>query len=303
MTNLTEQQLRTLEEAWTLMPQSLEHVDTVSGQKLYSSKDLQSKVIDVLYKQKLLTPVIEKIENLIERQIILPCFVSKGFIKLMKHKIFSKYMDRATAGYFAAHKNRIYILLDNHLSKYLNVLDKVGLSQVTIHELQHYASYNLKMKHYNICKNAYSVYYREFFNRYFKVAVSSSFVDTVLKFVLKKFEWGTTTTSFLTNYATLLDKLLEQSIPDEDDRYNRISNLLSVVKIYLTSPDSFVSMLMRGNPNAREVVVTLLECYKKLGIGYPDTMAIQELVFPSEVAAIHAQHSPKSYHYNTIKSL
>jgi hypothetical protein len=311
--SLSRDDLKCISEVWNMLPYSLTQIGDINGQKMYSSKELQNKFLEAISTQKIIKPVYAKIENLIERQIIIPCFTSRNLIDLIKRKFMSsglatKFLGTTedfafehNVGVYYSNHNKIYIFLDPQ-TNYIIYMKDIALAGTVLHELMHYASLNLKSKFYDINKESLNMYYRVFYNNYFNSKFSDNILKDIILYMLNKFEWPkNVTTSFLTNFSFHLSKRLEP-VMTEKERDEKIVKLLSTVKLYLVDMDSFITSL-RNDDSVRSIVKLLVRCYSILGISQPSTLAIQELVFPSEVIAIEAEMNTSSNHYQTIKLL
>jgi len=295
--------MQVLDEAWGILPTSLSVVDNIEGQDLYSSSKVKGKFVEAIMKQKILAPVYKKMENLIERQIVIPCFASKNFISFLSHKFFSDQLSKSILGFFYAPKNKLYVLLDNQ-TKFIVFMSNTELSSVTMHELQHYAAWNLKAKFYNINKNIFRTYFNYFYNLQFNVNAPASVIDNLVEHCFENFELKKDpSTTFLTKFADVLFNQLRDLIPDDEVREKAITKMLAIEKIYLTDPSAFVESVQQGDPDVKELVINLHRSYSSLGIKDPRSLTIQELLYPSEIIAIQGQHKPSDNHYISIKAL
>jgi len=296
-------ELQYIDEAWGILPKSLSVVDTVEGQKLYSSEALRKKFVMAIANQKILAPVTEKINNLIERQIVIPCFASGNVIRLIGHKFFSDQMSKAILGFYFNKKNKVYVMLDNHV-KFLFFMSNKNLSSLTMHELMHYASWNLRLSFFNLHKDTFRTFWRYFYKLQLDLNLPNNYIDAFVVHMLKSFEYPLNPSkNFLVNFANLMFEAFKVGIPDEDRREKEISHILATVKLYVTDPNSFIRHLSSGNSVVVGVVRNLQKAYKSLKIRSPNTLAIQEFIFPSEVICIQSQNRPNSKHYATIKAL
>jgi len=298
-----EQDLSYVAEGWGILPRSLSHVDNVFGQKLFSSEAVKEKFINAISNQDILSPVKDKIRNLIERQIIVPAFVSKNVIRLIGHKFFSDQFEKLVLGFYDSSKNKIYILLDNN-TKFLFFMSNKALGLLTMHELQHYASLNLKFKFANLHKNTFRTYFRNFYKMYADVNLPDSIIDDIVIFIFKNFEYPKNqSTQFLVKYADIIYDSFHQYIKDDDQREYIIRDMMSVLKLYLTDANSFIASIRGGNDKVIKLVKSLSQSYKSLKIRNPRSLPIQELIFPSEIIAIESQFRPNDNHYAAIKAL
>jgi hypothetical protein len=298
-----EQNMQYLDEAWGILPKSLSVVDTIGGTKLYSSDAIKSKFLNAIDNQKILRPVADKIENLINRQIIVPAFTNKNLIKLIGHKFLSDQFSKMVLGFYESSKNKIFILLDNN-TKFLIFMNNKELSSLTMHELQHYASRNLKSKFFNIHKNTFRTYFQSFYKIYLNIIVPDNIIDGFVQYVLKNFEYPQNqSTQFLVKFGDILFDNLQNRKVSEKDLETQIITMLAVLKMYLSNTNSFISSLQSGQDSPVKLVKSLTTAYKSLGIRNPHSLTIQELIFPSEVVCIESQHKPNSRHYDSIKAL
>jgi hypothetical protein len=297
-----EQNMQYLDEAWGILPKSLSVVDTIGGTKLYSSDAIKSKFLNAIDNQKILRPVADKIENLINRQIIVPAFTNKNLIKLIGHKFLSDQFSKMVLGFYESSKNKIF-LLDNN-TKFLIFMNNKELSSLTMHELQHYASRNLKSKFFNIHKNTFRTYFQSFYKIYLNIIVPDNIIDGFVQYVLKNFEYPQNqSTQFLVKFGDILFDNLQNRKVSEKDLETQIITMLAVLKMYLSNTNSFISSLQSGQDSPVKLVKSLTTAYKSLGIRNPHSLTIQELIFPSEVVCIESQHKPNSRHYDSIKAL
>lgn len=286
-----------------IIPAGLSVVDDIFGQKLYSSSKLQRHFLSAIFKQKNLRPVIRSVEKLVTDGKIIPCYASKNVLKLIAHKFFSDPMQKSVLGFFYSTNNKIYCMLDNNTTFFVWVSNK-ALSSLTIHELMHYCAWNSKSAFIQTHRKSFQKYFYLFYKQYFEVDVSEKQIDKIVDFIFRKFEFSLkTSTSFLVKYANMLDKTLKSNIPDNIRREKLIVKLLAVVKMYLMNPNKFISMVQTGGSTPRKVVIALLNSYRAFGIRSPNTLAIQELIFPSEIICIQSQYSPSSLHYKSIQQV
>jgi len=292
-----------LEEAWGILPKSLSVVDTLEGQKLYSSEAVRQKFISAISNQKILAPVSDKIANLINRQIIVPCFASGNLIKFMAHKFFSDQMSKSILGFYFSERNMIYILLDNH-TKFAFFMSNKALSSVTLHELMHYASWNLKTRFFSLHKDTFRKYFRTFYKLQFNINVPDKIIDEIVLFVLKNFEYPKQhSPNFLARLADLMYVRFEGAISNDDERDEMVRHTLAAVKLFLVNPNSFIQSIQSGDEVVSTVVANLHKSYKVLNIRDPKSLTIQELIYPSEIICIQSQFRPMPSHYQTIKAL
>lgn len=308
MSFLSEQELKKIEESWLLLPSSLIHVDTISDHKLYSSKKLQDQIIEVFSRQSFFSSIIDKIKNLVERQIVLPCFAHKSLIQHLKDRILSKnkktLINQYTVGYFSATKNKVFVIVDGESISHLDNLSESSISKTTLHELQHYCAFNLKNNFLNLNKKSVLDFYTDFFKRFFGISLSTSDIEKIADYIFKSYELNSTVNiNFLSSYASLLDNIFKKTILSQYQRESKIIELLSTLKIFLQDGDAYINLLKQRNDKVVNIYSDIIRSYKKIGVVRPTTIAIQELVYPSEIVAIESEYNPSSNHYKVIEMI
>jgi hypothetical protein len=303
---LLEQDLRSIEENWMFLPFSLTYVDTIANQKLYSSKKLQEQTIELFSQQKIFSPVIDKINNLIDRQIIVPCIATKSLIVLLKNRIFSKnktnLIDQLTVGYYSSSKNKVFVIIDGKSVSTFNNLVTSSVSKITMHELQHYCAYNLQTKFLSLNKQSLINFYTEFFKTIFGTILPVKDISKIIEYIFTNYELSNLVNiNFLNKYASILDTILRTHIYSNYEREHKIVDIMSVLKVYLQDGSSFINLLKQKDENSITIYTKLIDSYDKINVSHPSTIAIQELVYPSEVIAIESEYNPSSNHYKSIQ--
>jgi len=142
--------------------------------KLYHSKQMTDEMIQIVSKNKLLTPFKDKIIGALQKEIIYPVRYNKSYLSFLvtKVKVFmlnnlsvyaNKYIEAACiAGFFTPEKNKIYLLIDNQTS-ILNNLREEDVAFLILHELSHYCAYNYKSAYFNATKNQIVGFYKGFY--------------------------------------------------------------------------------------------------------------------------------------------
>ena len=289
-----------LDEAFGILPTSLNLVDEVEGQKLYSSDELKMKYLSAIKKQKMLQPIMNNIEVLVRRGVISPCFISSGVIKYLFHKSFANEIDKMTMGFYHPVKNKVYIVMDNRTS-FMVWMSNKKLSEVTIHELMHYAAQNERYIFTDAFSRMTETYYIEFFKLWRNITMNNREARQLYTFLYETFEWKTVNTSSVYKYGAKLEDVLMDSVSDDEERTQTVIDLVSNVKTFLMNPVSFMNSLQTSR-KTREMVIALYKAYEYIGIKKPDTTPIQELVYPSEIASISSV-KPSKEHYATVKTI
>lgn len=291
-----------LEERFAMLPFNTKVVDKFGGVPLYSSDSLKQKAIEAFEAQKILLPVLPAITKLIVEDKILPCFASKNLIRLLGHKMFSDPMSQAIRGFFTSKSNKIYLLLDNNTSFLFWVRDH-ALTYLTLHELQHYVAYNLKGSRFlSINENPLTTFYGTFFNNLFGIKMKTSHVQSYYYYLFKNIEKkGSFDPKIISGASEHLHSLISNYLNDKDTE-NSVKMISKTMNLYIHNTNAFIEEVRYGGP-IRNVVLKLIKSYKSLGIGNPNTLAVQELLFPSEVIAIETQYRPNKNHFDSINEV
>jgi len=279
---------------------SLRPVDRVYDKSVYSSDEIKDLFLSTIKKQGLLSSILPSIENLMEREIIVPCFASSGLVSLIAYKMFANKVDKMTYAFYHRDNNKIYIFMDNQ-TKFIFWINNKLLSALVAHELMHYAARNNPNEFIKFFEDDLITYFRRFFYIYGQADVSEDNCKHIVKWIFNSFEKNQAKFDTISEYAKMLDGQLKDSIPMTSDRDLFTKTMLTRILIFLRNSESFV-YLAKSDPETSKLVRSLLESYKSFGIGTPSTMAIQELVFPSEVIAILSE-KPHAKHLEVIRSI
>lgn len=276
-----------LQEVWGVYPVGLKKVDTIGNVSLQSSQSLVKKLIKALKDQ--VPNISDSISGLIKNQIIMPVFVSKGTVSLFIHKLFAEPIDKGIVGFYEPEKNKIYIILDNN-ANFLSWASNKQLSEVVIHEIMHYAMQNYEKTAFNKFEDELNKYYKNFF-LHFDKNVKEKQISEFIKYLLDIIEMNEKFEGKINKkeYKQKLEKVI-----DEEDA-NLITNTVSK---YLENSNKFIREV-QSNGESKEVVIALLKSYVDSFELKPETLAIQELLFPSEVICILSSRMRRK-HYDLI---
>lgn len=292
-----------VEEGFSMAPFGLHEVDTLDGWKLFSSDRLKNETVNIFQSSSLLSPVSKSIKQLFDKGLILTVYSSKNLFSHMGLKMFGSPTSRSILGFFTPIKNKVYLLMDN-MNKLLSFRNQSEeISSLTMHELQHFCSYNLKLKFIAAHKMALDQYYRKMFDLFFDVKMSEKDVIKYYKYLLMNFELQKNMNkSSISKYAEFLDNLLEPYITNKKTRETKVEIFASTVHLYLTNPDQYIREVQMKGPS-HQLFWSLWNSYKTLGIDDPKSLVIQETLYPSEVICIESQLATKSRHYAVIQMM
>ena len=287
-----------LQEKLGIIPFSVKEIVKLHDYSVYSSEKLKSSFIDIVAKNKLISPVRGPISNLINDDVIVPGFMSKNIIKLLLHKKFANGYKKTLMGIYHPESHKIYILMDNNVNLFSWVSDK-NVSQILLHEVMHYACRQDQNKFFNIFKDMFASYYSKFFEIYAGIQIESNSAKRIAKFLISNFENTKQHNVNLKVYYEFMKK--ELSVFGKKRAEGIAMDVASAFGLYMKNNALFVTTI-NNNKQMNKMFYALIDAYKEIGIVDPDTTAAQELMWPSEIAAI-ACDKPNSLHYKAINLL
>ena len=286
--DLSKDELQSIQEAYGLAPFKLKVVDKMHGISMYSSDSVKKKFINAIDNTRILKPIKDEIEFLVEKGQILPVFASKNLVQYISHKLFSHPGEKSIMGMFSSEKNKVYIILDNNVSGIFFHLSNKDSASLIFHELQHYAAWNLRERYLGALN----------------VELNQGELSRIISFMFTNSEMKKNIpNNFLKEYAELLHSIISKKINDEAKSQQMVTKLLMVVHLYLSDSNRFFDSLRRKDKNVMDVYTALWNSYRAIGVKNPRSTVIQELLYPSEISAIQCQYSPTSENYKLIKLL
>jgi len=286
-----------LSEGWGVSPNDLSPVGRIGGTTLYSSDELKKRVATILLtKSKVFSPIQTTLVELFKKDIIIPCFASKSFLRFMISKIMTNQTINGIYGMFDTNENKVYLFLDNNVSTFLNRVSIDDLNTVLIHELIHYAAYNKISMFLSISKSIILKYYQTFYNSLNFSTISNNFLNDYIKWLVVNIELKTVyRKSLLIEYEQLLNK----HMPDSSQETN---NIVHAIFSYLTNFNAFENYAHHDSKE-RYIVVNLYKGYSAINVSNPQTFPIQELLYPSEIMAIYCQEKQNTIAWKIIKGI
>ena len=291
-----------LHESFGVGPFGLQKAGTLSGMNFYSSDKLKAKFIDAVKQRKETRPVADALENLTRRGIIIPCYSKKGIISFLGHKMFGTDYDKSIMAFFSPESNRIYMLMDNRVKFFIWTSSK-DMAKTLLHEMMHFACYNLKGGFGSYFKSMWLIYYSEFFNLYFDSNdIDKNDVKMFIQLVLKNIEWTSKDYSikfFEGPYKKEIDMFTKTTGSDVD----LAEGFMKAVNTFITNPNQYIQQVYERESIPQRIYACLAKAYKILGYRNPNSLFVQEILFPSEVAAITAGEKTIRSHYVAIEKL
>ncbi len=272
------------------LPVSLELEDTVDGVKLYSSINLRDSFIEAFKNSGRGKDIADKIDELVkQKNLIVPCYKSKGIFSFLRHKFFGEFEEKAIMAFYHQEKKKVYILIDNNISK-IGTASNDKLVATTMHECMHLACSLHLNQFISITKPYLQDYYKNAFMGIFKLNTDKFNVDKIIDF-LSPFEGKhIQLTNKLGAYAALLEKEFISITDFERELFiKRITDMMTVTKISLYSFSAFARIYR----NYVDIFRALTRAYELAFHEKNDvTTSFQEMYSVSEVICVLAELKP-----------
>ncbi len=289
-----------------VVPTGLKVVARLDGQDLYGSEKLNQTFLKALKKSGRTKDSIDKLNSLVQRGMIVPCFLHKSLIRFIARKVFAPKSEKAVFAFYEPVKvKKIFILLDNNVN-FLTYVSKDLIALVTVHELIHMFAGRKPAMFFNQFKSDLTNYYVNVWQTIFSLdmkKVESKGVEKIIKFLFGKLEKKSqaVSTGDLVQYYKLLDSALSEATTLSKEEFNRqLRDYVIVLKLFLTDFSAFYSVVRKFN----HILNPLYGAYKQVfGIKNLNTLAVQELLYPSEIIAICSEHGFRSKVTRAIKQI
>lgn len=271
---------------------NLQLADTVDGKKLYTSKSLKTNFLLSINQTSRTKPIFKELEILVHKGLVVPCFKHKGIFSSIKYRFFGNKNEKLIAGFFHPEKGKVFILIDNNMSKFGFASNDI-LSSTTIHECMHLFSYLNKRKFMSVFLPDLKKFYFEVFKQIFKLKSKPKDLDTIIKFIsrfetIKNFNMNKELTKY---YNLLKDVLKDYSMLDENSFMRVLTNYIVPIKIYFLSFSAF----MNSYNKYQMIFMSIGRAYEKaLGGKNKYTTEFQELISTSEPICVWSEIKPKN---------
>ena len=271
------------------VPTGLFEVYEEDGVKFYSSRNLQASFIKAITKSSRTRKVSKEINNLVKRNIIVPCFKSKNLISFLKRKV-SRNVEKSILAYYTRDGGKVIIIIDHNVSLF-GTASNDELASTTLHECMHLSAGKKTTKFLSIFKPYLTSFYKEFFDIFFECDSSDKDIQKV---ILKIYHFERNRVLFtnrqLSNYYKFLEDLfITKSRLAEKDFKLRLTKLIVALKLLVSS----LPTLLKNVRYYGIVFTTLNRAYEnafKKRNNY--SLPIQELILISEVASIYSEMHP-----------
>lgn len=279
-------------------PIGLKEVVKLDGLSLYGSDKLNEKFIVALSKSGRTKDLVDKFEILVKNKDIIPCFYGKGFTHFILWRIFAPLGERSVMGFYdPVFTNKVYLLISNN-SNIFGFTSNDTLATLTIHEMCHKFAHDSPSLFLSRFRPELTKFYKYYWCEVFQVKednLADSVVYELILSLFKKCEAGShddkvlfenfkTFTKELTSVVAKLSTLNDEEFVEVGVKY------VQCISIFMRNLNDFINVI----PRYRQVLAPLYNSYKyALGSKNLQTVAIQELIYPSEVVAVYSEASKK----------
>ena len=275
------------------VPIGLEVVAKIDGQKLYGSKKLNNKFLIALSKSGRVTESFEKIQDLVRKKQIVPCFMGKSLLGFISRKVFTPKASKTIVAFYEPVKTKkVYVLLDNNVN-FLTHASNSLMATLVIHELMHMFADRKPKAFLNVFKSELVSYYKNVWKTIFSLdekKTNNKSIEKIVWFLFKKFERsiGKVTNKDLLDYYKLLDSSFSTiTTLDRKQFESQLKSYIVVLKLFLTNFSAFYNMAKKFV----HILDPLYMSYKTtFNIKNLNTLAVQEMLYPSEIVAIISEH-------------
>jgi len=280
-----------LQELFSL-PIGLKTVAIIDGQKFFSSDKLKQTFIQTFENSGRGKPIADDIKKMVESGLITPCYLHKGLFKFILHRSFGG-SSKTIMGFYHKESKKVYVLIDNEVNIF-GVGSTNRLAATTMHECMHLLAGTNPSAFLSIFKSLLTAYYSVAFSFIFKIkSIEQTSVQRIFKFLIDfETESDFSINKKLGDYFRLLEKEFRpQSSLDETQFRRLLTDYIVSLKILLTNFQVFV----RVAGKYMHILTPLQNSYERaFGEKNVYTTAIQELIYPSEIACVYAEMKPTS---------
>jgi len=279
-------------------PVGLHPIPVFGNMKLYTSESLRKKYLKAMSKTEKLKPVIGHVSKLVNDNIIIPAFMTKGIVRTLFYRMFP--IDRARTadqyfrkefknvyGFYDSGSKKIYLLISNNINIFGMSSNKL-LANLTVHESAHMYAANKPGKFISKFRSDLFDYYNYYFTELLDLRGNySKELLTIVELLFNRFEKSKDISNKdLVRYHTLLMKFKPFSQLHDDEFDRKIRDYIVAVKLFVKSTSAFIRNMNRY----MEILLPLEHAYKKtFGGNDAGNLVIQELLFPSEVIAVASE--------------
>lgn len=285
-------------------------VGKVGSEHIYTNSEVKQSFIESIKSQSTFKPVMVKIIELVETDRIIPAFVKIGILQRIirfykKEKEQFAESKHAMARY-DIDSGKVIVLVENiNNSEYWKKQE--ALSLILLHEFQHMTSVMFPNSFITIHLKAMVLYYRMFFKIFFNVVIHDNELVKFVKWLHSKTESVSgrmnETGSFSHEYMRVLWDIVSPHYSDRLELQKKLVNYFKAISIYMAEPELYQELIYKIESDVHIMYTALKDSYKSLNILKTDTLAIQEIMYPSEIICIESEYNTQPRHFKLITQI
>ena len=273
--------IENLQEIFAL-PLGVKKVKGFPGPDVYTSDSIKKRYVSCMKKTDRSKEVFSTIEKLVDKELIIPCFLTKNVFRFVMNKIFTDKETKGILGFYMPEQKKIYLLIDNNTNA-LGFSTNDWIANLTIHEGMHMFADLKPSKFYSVFSSNLTAYYSNVFTNIFKLKkVDKRTIEKIVKFIYQlEMKLKRDTPTLKKYYRVMLD-LQQYSSLSKEDFEKVLSDYIVLIRIFWYNMSAVISVSRKYN----HILGPLYTGYRKVFKTRPDTFAIQELFSLSEVVSI-----------------
>jgi len=261
--------------------------------KLYSSKVLISKFKQSLSKNKSTSSSYKFLDRMIDKQMLTPVYLTRGLLSYSFMKVWGHSMEGINA-FYDPNSNRIFILIDNNTTFGFSSDEWIG--RLSIHECMHMACAHGKGNFLKLFYNEFVHFYNVFFHILADKNIKTDTSKLIAKDIDAYLKVFYNTEVHGKDLQTAVFKKGFQIIHSILTKLGVEKKLISIIQDgYKKLISLFVNYQYAGimkamqDPSCYYIMSCLQKTYPAISNNKAKTLAIQELIFPSEIAAVFSE--------------
>lgn len=269
------------------IPIGLKLIHTVDGQKFYSSDNLKNRYLEGIKKSKYGEKYYPEISTLVEKGLITPCYLNKGIVGLLAHKMFKGEEDKSIMGFYHTIRKDIFVLIDNSINPFGYSSNEL-LFSTTLHECMHLSFGRNNNGFIKLFKKELITFYSSYFIKLFKLNIAPTNIEKIILFIANtEKNLANISNKRLLEFKILLENSFKDITNLSEEKFQKtLLDLIVVLKIYLINFGTFI----RSYKKYIYIFTPLNYAYQKtFGSSNEYTTPFQELISISEVICVGSE--------------
>lgn len=278
-----------ISELFTIPRGTLELAGSFYGAKVYTSDKLKQVYVNAIRKSSKGGPVFKTVEDLVNRNIIIPAYKSKS---LFKSILKLQPVDlEGISGVAIPDIKKIYILIETEANIF-SFISNNAVASVTIHEMVHL----LSMKNPNLFFKTFLDEFKEFYGFYFcrllscrKETIKNEKLETLCRFIYS-IETGkySSIPVFLKLYDNLIRETFQEGSTLDPQDFEKVLHdfITSIYTIFKAMDQGSQNLITKITVYFKSIYLPLYVTYKHVfgaDLATNKQVAFQELFAPSEI--------------------